>query len=84
MVKGTPITGAHRHQRPEVLTRGPLTPRVIREGGAMSLHLSVLSAYVCRGCGTEITTPKSFRKCPVCGISLGNEFRIRSGAIENH
>ncbi|SMH51031.1 hypothetical protein SAMN06295885_3675 [Rathayibacter oskolensis] len=24
--------------------------------------------YICRGCGTEIMTPASYRKCPVCGI----------------
>lgn len=28
-------------------------------------------AYVCRGCGTQITTPSSFKKCPVCGIRIG-------------
>jgi len=27
-------------------------------------------AYTCRGCGTSITTPTSFRKCPVCGIRI--------------
>lgn len=27
--------------------------------------------YVCRGCGTEIATPSSFRRCPVCGIKWG-------------
>lgn len=26
-------------------------------------------AYVCRGCGTEITSKGSFKKCPVCGIT---------------
>lgn len=30
----------------------------------------IVAAYVCRGCGTEITTPTSFRKCPVCGIRI--------------
>lgn len=29
-----------------------------------------LRGYVCRGCGTVITTPASFRKCPVCGIRI--------------
>ena len=28
-------------------------------------------AYVCRGCGTSVTTPGSFRRCPVCGIKWG-------------
>lgn len=27
-------------------------------------------AYTCRGCGTQITTPSSFQKCPVCGIRI--------------
>lgn len=27
--------------------------------------------YVCRGCGAEIATPSSFRRCPVCGITWG-------------
>jgi rubrerythrin len=27
--------------------------------------------YICRGCGTSITTPNSFKKCPVCGIKFG-------------
>lgn len=36
------------------------------------MRVGRLAAYVCRGCGTKITTPNSFRKCPVCGISLGN------------
>lgn len=31
--------------------------------------LRVGRAYVCRGCGTEITSPESFKKCPVCGIT---------------
>lgn len=30
----------------------------------------ILSAYVCRGCGTEITNKGAFRKCPVCGIKF--------------
>ena len=29
---------------------------------------SFLSAYTCRGCGTEITNKSAFKKCPVCGI----------------
>ena len=27
-------------------------------------------AYTCRGCGAQITTPNSFRTCPVCGIRI--------------
>ncbi len=27
--------------------------------------------YTCRGCGTVITYPERFRKCPVCGIKGG-------------
>jgi len=38
----------------------------------MSVHpfRFVGRAYICRGCGTSITTPASFRKCPVCGIRI--------------
>ena len=25
-------------------------------------------AYTCRGCGTDVSYPERFRKCPVCGI----------------
>ncbi|GGB81377.1 hypothetical protein N798_00250 [Knoellia flava TL1] len=31
-------------------------------------HFGPLSAYVCRGCGTEIVNKNAYRKCPVCGI----------------
>lgn len=30
--------------------------------------IMLMKAYICRGCGTSITTPNSFKKCPVCGI----------------
>ena len=32
---------------------------------------SVTKAYVCRGCGTSVSYPGTFRKCPVCGIKWG-------------
>lgn len=32
---------------------------------------SNVRGYVCRGCGTVITSPASFKKCPVCGIKYG-------------
>ena len=34
------------------------------------LYLPGRMAYTCRGCGTQITTPNSFQKCPVCGIRI--------------
>lgn len=33
--------------------------------------IAVVSAYVCRGCGTEVSYPDRFTKCPVCGIKWG-------------
>lgn len=33
--------------------------------------LARVSRYTCRGCGTEIASPGSFKKCPVCGIKWG-------------
>ena len=28
-------------------------------------------AYICRGCGTSVSYPGTFKKCPVCGIKWG-------------
>jgi rubrerythrin len=28
-------------------------------------------AYTCRGCGTSVPYPSTFKKCPVCGIKWG-------------
>ena len=28
-------------------------------------------AYTCRGCGTQVSYPGTFKKCPVCGIKWG-------------
>lgn len=38
-----------------------------------SIDTAVLAfaAYICRGCGTAISYPGTFRKCPVCGIKFG-------------
>lgn len=30
-----------------------------------------MAPYVCRGCGTEVSYPGTFKKCPVCGIKWG-------------
>ena len=35
------------------------------------LDTLVRMAYVCRGCGTSVSYPGTFRKCPVCGIKWG-------------
>jgi rubrerythrin len=32
--------------------------------------LALRAPYICRGCGISITTPASFRVCPVCGIRI--------------
>lgn len=32
---------------------------------------NILSAYTCRGCGTEVPNKGAFKKCPVCGIKWG-------------
>lgn len=34
-------------------------------------RLRPMAAYVCRGCGTEITNKGAFVRCPVCGIAWG-------------
>lgn len=36
----------------------------------MTWFLTRFAMYICRGCGTEIATPASYIKCPVCGIRL--------------
>lgn len=33
--------------------------------------VTLARAYVCRGCGTSVSYPGTFRKCPVCGIKWG-------------
>lgn len=33
-----------------------------------TVRILMKAVYVCRGCGTEITTPNSYIRCPVCGI----------------
>jgi len=33
--------------------------------------IGAIKAYVCRGCGTSVSYPGTFRKCPVCGIKWG-------------
>jgi rubrerythrin len=37
----------------------------------MFVPLAARSFYVCRGCGTSVSYPGTFRKCPVCGIKWG-------------
>jgi rubrerythrin len=38
----------------------------------MKVLTAILRApYVCRGCGTEVSYPARFKKCPVCGIKWG-------------
>ncbi len=32
---------------------------------------AIARAYVCRGRGTSVSYPGTFRKCPVCGIKWG-------------
>lgn len=36
------------------------------------IRMQQLAMYICRGCGGEIAYPQKYRKCPMCGISLGN------------
>jgi len=36
----------------------------------ITARIQLRAPYICRGCGTSITTPQSFVKCPVCGIKF--------------
>lgn len=36
------------------------------------IFFGLKAMYICRGCGAEIAYPNRFKKCPVCGINLGN------------
>ena len=37
----------------------------------LASFVTLVRAYICRGCGTSVSYPGNFRKCPVCGIKWG-------------
>jgi hypothetical protein len=69
-----PAAAGTRQRRPRLLVRGGSIGPTDMRGQAWPLPQvasGALRAYTCRGCGTSVSYPGTFRKCPVCGIKWG-------------